>query len=377
MSRKKGKSSRRIKDWQQQFTAGQGEDIAGSQERLAPKAIKLRGGSFADSQQEDLASLPQAEGMVVEVFRRGAYVRVEGRELFCGMAKTFRAPATTSPLAVGDNVTVALAQAAHTSGRLEMDRERMDGMILSRQPRSTVLCRPLPRSGKRRQRYEEAFEKVIAVNMDVLLVVASVRQPALRPRLIERYLIVAQRGELAPLLAINKTDLGAPDEPTVRQFRDLGLGVILTSAANGAGLEELRAALAGKRSVLVGASGVGKSTLINALVPGAKAATREVRAKDERGRHTTAAAAVYDLPCGGLIVDTPGVRELGVRLDAAELPWYFPEFEAMANRCKFSNCTHTHEPGCAVQAAVEAGQIPPRRFESYLRLLEALSEDLG
>ena len=114
--------------------------------------------------------------------------------------------------------------------------------------------------------------------------------------------------------------------------------------------------------------------LINAIVPGAHAATRTVRAADERGRHTTSAAVVYNLSEGGILVDTPGIRELGMRLDATELPWYFPEFEPLAPNCRFNNCTHTHEPECAVIRAVEAGDIVQRRYESYLRILDTLSE---
>jgi ribosome biogenesis GTPase len=120
---------------------------------------------------------------------------------------------------------------------------------------------------------------------------------------------------------------------------------------------------------------VGKSTLINALIPEADAATNTVREKDNRGRHTTSQARIYDVPHldGGLIIDTPGIRELDLGVTAEELPWYFPEIEAVAPNCKFRDCTHTHEPGCAVQTAVEAGEIPPRRFESYLRMLNTVS----
>jgi ribosome biogenesis GTPase len=147
--------------------------------------------------------------------------------------------------------------------------------------------------------------------------------------------------------------------------------------------------------VLAGASGTGKSALINALVPDAGAATRSIRMKDERGRHTTAAATVYDLPPlrpdagaaagpaelpigagpGGILVDTPGVREIGIAIDLEELPWYFPEFEPFLAECRFNNCTHTHEPGCALLAAVEAGRVPRRRYESYLRIRESLTEN--
>lgn len=378
MARDKGKAKRRIRNLQQRYRAGEEiEDIAARQQRVGPKAIKLGTGSFAAGQQ-DLEGLPIAEGMVAAVYRRGAFVRIDGKQVFCGIAKTFRALESSTALAVGDNVTVALTRPEHTDGPLDIDKNRMDGMILSRQPRRTVLARPQPRSGKRRGRHQaEAFEKVIAANIDLLTIVASTCQPPLRPRLIERYLIIAERGELRPLLVINKIDLAAPDEQILSGFSALGLQTFRCSALTGEGLDGLQTALKAQRSVLVGPSGTGKSTLVNAMVPHAEAPTRPVRSKDERGRHTTAGAAVYDLPAGGIIVDTPGVRELGLHLDVSELPWYFPEFKALAPSCKFNNCTHTHEPDCAVLAAVEAGRIPPRRYQSYLRLLDALEDNEG
>jgi ribosome biogenesis GTPase len=316
------------------------------------------------------------EGMVVGLFPGGAMVRVGDEVLLCQIAKTFRAPQGVTPLAVGDDVTVALTQSAHQTGDLEADRDRSDGMVLQRQLRRTVLSRPQPRSGKRRDEYgTETFEKVIAANMDVLLIVAATCQPALRRGLIDRYLIVAERGELAPVLVVNKIDITRPNEAMLGDFASLGLDIVLCSAMRGDGLSDLRERMAGKRSILAGASGVGKSTLINALIPAAHAATCEVRASDERGRHTTSAASVYDLSDGGILVDTPGIRELGLRFDAQLLPWYFPEFDPHAAECRFNDCSHTHEPHCAVIAAVDAGQIPPRRYDGYLRLLETLEED--
>jgi len=211
--------------------------------------------------------------------------------------------------------------------------------------------------------------------MEVLPIVASTQQPPLRHGVIDRFLIIAERGELTPVLVINKIDLGQPDEQVLADFESLGVDIILCSAVTGEGLEELTKQLVGKRSVLAGASGVGKSTLINAIVPGADAATREVRAKDNRGRHMTSAAAVYELPAGGMLVDTPGIRELGIGLGPNELPWYFPQFEPFATQCKFNDCTHTHEPDCGIVAAVEAGEIAPTRYESYLRILDTLDEN--
>ena len=119
---------------------------------------------------------------------------------------------------------------------------------------------------------------------------------------------------------------------------------------------------------------MGKTALLNAIVPGTNAATKAIGRKDQRGRHTTSSAIVYELPGGGLIVDTPGVRELGMKLRADDLSWYFPEFEPLSPKCHFNDCTHTHEPDCAVRQAVEEGTVSPRRYESYLNLLASLEQ---
>jgi ribosome biogenesis GTPase len=401
----KGKAQRRVKDWHVRYQAGEEvSDQVARGRKLAERGVKLPPGRL-EAPEENLEDLPKREGLVVGVFQRGTFVRIDGQERFCAIAKTFRAPATSSPLAVGDVVTVAVTQEHHMDGQRDIDRDRAEGFLLARRPRETALARPRPTSGKRLDPYRgQVFEQVIAANMDRLLVVASTRQPPLRPRLIERFLIVAERGELEPLVAINKIDLQRPDPQVVAELKDLDVEVILTSAVTGEGLDALRRHLTGQRSVLAGASGVGKSTLINAIVPGADAATRSVRMKDERGRHTTAGAAVYDLPAlddagrpaaaaaaagtdaaelplgvgaGGILVDTPGVRELGFAIDLDELPWYFPEFEPFVAHCRFNNCTHTHEPDCAVLAAVEAREIPLRRYESYLRIRESLEDRTG
>ena len=391
MARKgKGKFRRRIKDWRQRFAAGEDADrLAARGRKLSAPAVKLPP-ARAGQPVESLESLPRREGLVAGMFRHGAMVRFDDRRRFCAIAKTFRSPAGATALAVGDAVTVALSE-RQTEGRLEIDSERAEGFILSRRPRAGALSRPQPMSAKRLDPYGQLFEKVIVANMDRLLVVASTRQPTLNPRLIDRFLIVAERGEMRPAIAVNKIDLAAPSEDDRAYFASLGVPAVLCSAVTGAGLDELRGLLAGRRTVLAGASGVGKSSLINALVPGAEAATREVRMKDERGRHTTASAAVYDLPAtgaadggadapvelptvgaGGVLVDTPGLRELGLPIGGDELPWYFPEFEPYAPLCRMSRCTHVHEPACAVIRAVDEGLIPPRRYDSYLRMRESI-----
>ncbi len=373
MARRKGKSERRIKDWHQRYNAQEEIDnVAPSRKSYSRKKAKLPQRELAaGAEGED--DLDRVEGLVTGLFPGGAFVRVGAVQMRCGLAGTFRPPEGASALAVGDMATVALTRSEHLQGQMEIDKDRSDGVILERKPRESALCRPQPRSAKRWNRYgTETFDKVIVANMEMLLIVASTHQPPLRHGLIDRFLIIAERGELEPLLVINKIDLGPPEEKVLDDFRSLGVEMILCSAETHEGLDELSAHLTGKRSVLAGASGVGKSTLINATIPGTNATTRTVRSKDERGRHTTSTSIIYDLPCGGVIVDTPGLRELGIHLDASELPWYFPEFEALVGECKFRNCTHTHEPDCAVIRDVEAELLPRRRYQSYLNILDTL-----
>ncbi len=380
MPRRKGKSQRRIKDWERRFREAETDSLdADSAETLQPLRVKLpasRNQPIAKAGETDEPSHEsEAIAIVTGLFPGGAIVRLGEDELLCRLAGTFRPPKDTTALAVGDEVSVSLTEAQHVSGDTTTDSQRTDGVILSRRPRRSALARPQPTSGKRRGRYDnEMFVKVVAANMDTLLIIASVRQPAFRPGLIDRFCIVAERGEMKPVIVINKIDLDKPDKKLLKELSSGDIEVFLCSAETGKGLRKLRKALRDRRSVLAGASGVGKSTLINALVPGADLAVRQIRMKDQRGRHVTSAATLHELPGGGLLVDTPGVRELAVEMDAAELTWYFPELVEFAPQCKFNDCTHTHEPDCAVIAAAEAGKIPLRRYQSYLRILETISK---
>ncbi len=373
MAKYKGKSKRRIKDWHQRYNQAEGEDSDETRKQgFSRRAVKLPADRLK-APEENLEDLPKIKALVVGLYPGGALVRAEGAELLCGVAKTYRAPEGSSALAVGDTVTVAMSRGEHTGSAARTDKDRADGMILAREPRQTALRRPQVRGGKRPGRHDAVpFEKVIAANIEVLVIVASTRLPPLRHGLIDRFLIIAERGELTPVLVVNKIDLARPAPQVLADFQSLGVEIILCSALTGEGLDGLRRQLAGKQSVLAGASGAGKTSLINAIVPGANAATQPVRVRDERGRHTTSAAVLYDLPGGGLIIDTPGLRELAVRLSAEQLPWYFPEFEQFAGQCKFNDCTHTHEPACAVIAGVEDGAIPSRRYDSYVRILETI-----
>jgi len=370
MAKGKGKSRRRLRDWQHRLREGELDDASPRRQSVTAREVKIPAHRLA-APQENMEDLPKAEGMVIGFFPGGAIVRKDREELLCGIAKTFRAPENASHLAVGDRVTVALTR--HVDGDTESDKVRTDGFLIARTPRRTLLARPQPTSGKYQDIYEtETFLKVIVANVDQLLVVVSMRQPRCRRALIDRFLIVAERGELRPILIVNKIDLARPDEQFLDDLLSTDLQVCFCSAETGEGIEELARHLTDQASVFAGPSGVGKSTLVNALIPGADALTRKVRSKDMRGRHTTSAAVVYDLPKGGMIVDTPGIRELGMDLTAQELPWYFPEFGPYVHDCRFNDCTHTHEPDCAVTAAVESGAIDARRYESYVRILETL-----
>ncbi len=368
----KGKSRRRIKNFDAQRSERMLDQSGATQQSLTGKGIKLPAHRL-EAPHEQLEDLPKVTGMAVGFYPGGAMVRWEGETLLCAIAKTFRAPEGSSPLAVGDDVTVALTRDEHADEAARRDKDRSDGFVIAREKRRTLLARPQPMSAKRVEEYDDdIFLKVLVANMDALMIVSAVRKPRLSLGLIDRFLIAAQRGELEPIIVINKIDLNAPDDALREQLALRGVTVVECSAETGDGLDRLREALTGRRTVLAGASGVGKSTIVNALLPEANALTRTIRKKDNRGRHTTSAAVIYDLPTRGMLVDTPGIRELAMDIPAEELPWYFPEFEAYAGQCKFNNCTHTHEPDCAIIDAVEAGDIPFSRYESYVRLLETI-----
>lgn len=216
--------------------------------------------------------------------------------------------------------------------------------------------------------------RVVAANVDRLFVVMSAVEPPFRPELADRFLVLAEASDLPGVLLLNKMDLPGA-RPVANEigprYRSAGYRVLLTSAASGEGIEGLRALLAQGVSVLAGPSGVGKSTLLNAVAPGLRLRTGEVSRRGGTGRHTTVGARLLALPAGGWVVDTPGFSDVGLGgVDPSFLPFAFPEFQEHAALCRFSGCSHVHEPECAVRDAVDAGEISPERYESYRLLLE-------
>lgn len=235
-------------------------------------------------------------------------------------------------------------------------------------PRRTVLSRPDPAN---------AHDRLVVVsNVDAIVVVVSVVAPPLHPRIVDRYLVAIQAGGAKPILAVNKTDLlGTLADPSEEldkliPYAGAGIPIVECSAHRGNGVAQLRNLLAGKICAFVGHSGVGKSSIMNAICPTLGLDTGAVSEGYGRGTHTTTASSLHRLADGTCLIDTPGVRSFGLwEIEPDELAWYFPEFRDRATDCKYRDCRHLHEPHCAVKQAVEAGVIHSARYDAYLRLL--------
>jgi ribosome biogenesis GTPase / thiamine phosphate phosphatase len=207
--------------------------------------------------------------------------------------------------------------------------------------------------------------------VDQLLIIASAAEPYLKPNLIDRFLISAHKAGLRPLICVNKIDLVDPAslEPIVGVYSQMGYRVLLLSATTGFGIDRLRRAMTGRASVVAGQSGVGKSSLLNAVDPKLQLRVEAVSAETQKGRHTTTTARLLPLSARGYVVDTPGIRQFQLwDVIAEEVGGYFRDLRPYINHCRFPNCTHTHETDCAVKDAVADGRLDLRRYESYCHL---------
>ena len=303
------------------------------------------------------------DGLTVEASMRGRLKKADtGRRADGSIIRdTVRAAADVMKLAVGDDVL------------LEPDDRGEVWAISEILPRRSRLARREP--GGRRG------ERVIAANVDQVVIVFAAAKPDPHPRMLDRFLVIAEANELAARVVINKADLVPAGEIRARfaDYERAGYPLHLTSAKQGLEIEELRLALAGRTSALTGPSGVGKSSLLNAIYPGLNLRVGEISESVNKGRHTTVGALLHPLPAalgGGFVVDTPGLREVGMwGLEPEALDRCFPEIRAHLGECRFADCTHRVEPGCAVRTAVGSGAVSAERYESYTKLREELEAE--
>jgi len=268
---------------------------------------------------------------------------------------------STNPVAVGDVVEIDIEE-----------EEAGTAIINSIADRRNYINRQSPKS-----KYQH---HIVAANLDQSVLVATLREPRTSQGFIDRFLVASEMYHVPAVIVFNKWDLYREKEKLqyeewAAMYGEAGYPVIVCSTVTGEGIEELTQKLAGKISLFSGHSGVGKSTLLNAILPELKLRTQDVSGWSGKGMHTTTFAEMFDLPGGGSLIDTPGVREFGlVNVTKQELSHYFPEMRSRLNDCQFNNCQHLNEPGCAIKQAVEDGTITVERYESYISLLLTIDE---
>lgn len=283
------------------------------------------------------------------------HVRTErGEELEVALRGRLKQDDATK-LAVGDEV------------RVERDERGHSWAIIEILPRRSRLARREPGGGH--------GERILAANVDQVVIVFAAAEPEPHPRMLDRFLVIVAANELDARIVVNKVELVGPAAAAERfsAYERAGYPLHLTSVKHETGLDALRDALAGRVSVLTGPSGVGKSSLVNALYPGMQLRVGEISRSVMKGRHTTVGSDMHPLPDGGYVVDTPGLREVGMwSLPLDELDACFLEMRPFLGECRFRDCRHRGEPGCAVRGAVERGDVSAARYDSYLKLYDEL-----
>lgn len=330
----------------------------------------VNSGGVVDPQGPDSAPGSRSEipGLVVEVSSGMCRVDIHdvASPLLCNIRGSLKSQETgyTNVVAVGDQVLVT---------RNEDER----GVVESVLPRRSFLARPYsPDVGK-----ISSTLQIVVANVDRLLIVASWREPFIWPELIDRYLIAAQRNQLEAVICINKIDL-VEDQAEFRAmfqpYNELGQRLILTSAKNGEGINELEAMLRDRTTVLAGLSGVGKSTLLTAVQPSLDLRVGQVTQRGTftgQGRHTTTQSNLWKLENGGVVIDTPGIRDFGLAgVKRSQLAEWYPEMVDHLGDCRYSDCSHINEPDCAITTAVSIGSISELRYKNYCAIFACLPE---
>ncbi len=347
----------RKKDWTERARQADDHEIdASGTENVVAKGALSRRRTITLHDDPEAARKGVRRGTVIAM--RGLYAEVEDAERvwLCTVRRVLRTRLIEErhPVTVGDRVLFLVeSKGDGTAG---------EGVI-------EVVEK---RRGQLRRRVGRRIHTIVA-NVDLAVIVSSADQPPPKPHLIDRYIVASLAGENRPVICMNKVDLdqdGSAGDLLTR-YTDLGLKTLRTSVVTLEGIDELRAVLKDNASVIAGQSGVGKSSLLNAVQPGLKLRIGDIIEQTQKGRHTTSTASLIRLEIGGYVVDTPGIRSLDLSVVAInELERLFTDFVEHVSGCKFSDCTHTHESDCAVKEAVERGRIHPERYESYVRMFE-------
>jgi ribosome biogenesis GTPase / thiamine phosphate phosphatase len=335
---------------------GYAEDATLNDERVRAKGDLSRKRTIIQDETSSTTEMPAVDagsclsGRVLRLHGLFTVVQTDdGRQYRCTVRRLLKSLATEERgiVATGDRVWIRPGQAD-------------EGLIERVEPRHGILTRA-----------SRGREHVLVANVDQVVIVVSLVEPELKPHLIDRYLASAEQGKIAPLVCLNKADLVDPAvyQPLIGLYSQLGIAAVLTSARTGLGIPSLRRRLEDRQTVFSGQSGVGKSSLLNAIQPELGLRVREVSDVNQKGRHTTTTAELIELDFGGWVVDTPGIRQLGLwDILPAEVEGFFPEFRPLVPLCGYPDCTHTHEDRCAIKDAVLRRLVSQSRYTSYLGL---------